>query len=29
MIIISSNIVKVDTFINEYKPNGIERKYYY
>jgi len=25
MIIISSNIVKVDTFINEYKPNGIER----
>lgn len=25
MIIISNNIVKVDTFINEYKPNGIER----
>lgn len=25
MIIISSNIVKVDTLINEYKPNSIER----
>jgi len=25
MIIISSNIVKIDTFINEYKPNDIEK----